>query len=100
MSNMFQVLSMMAIPAALFLVCRYLNLRGDRTPITPDPAIGTTVSPDAAGATGHGASTTVFLTQGPLTRRLVCNLHVALPAVASSGSRPAEHRTGRRPNRS
>jgi hypothetical protein len=29
-SNLVQVLSMLAIPAAVLLTCRYLNLRGDR----------------------------------------------------------------------
>jgi hypothetical protein len=100
MSNMFQVLFMMAIPAALFLTFRYLNLRGDRTPVTHDPAVGATVPSDSAGATGNGASTTVFSTHDPLTRRLVCSLDVPLPEVASSGAQPAEHHLGRRPGES
>jgi hypothetical protein len=40
MSNGFQLLTMMAVPAAFFLTCRYLNLRGERAPSAPDREIG------------------------------------------------------------
>jgi hypothetical protein len=40
MSDVFQLLTMMAVPAAFFVTCRYLNLRGDRAPSAPDIAIG------------------------------------------------------------
>ncbi len=38
MSNFFQVLEMMAVPAAFLLFCRYLNLRGDRMSLPPSSA--------------------------------------------------------------
>ena len=31
MSDLFQLLFMLAIPAAFFLICRFLNLRSGRT---------------------------------------------------------------------
>jgi hypothetical protein len=44
MSNMFQLLTMMAVPAAFFVTCRYLNLRGDRAQAAPHREIGAMAS--------------------------------------------------------
>lgn len=48
MSTFVQALEMMAIPATFFLLCRYLNLRGDGTPVPPSSA------PDPAATTDYG----------------------------------------------
>ena len=40
MSDIFQLLTVMAVPAAFFVTCRYLNLRGDRAPSSADPGVG------------------------------------------------------------
>jgi hypothetical protein len=65
MSNMFQFLAMMAIPVVFFLTCRYLNLRGDRIPVPPDPALDATAVADSAGRTGHGGPHSVSPTRRP-----------------------------------
>jgi hypothetical protein len=39
MSNMFQMLGMMAVPAAILLFFRYLNVRSLRQPIKPSPSM-------------------------------------------------------------
>jgi hypothetical protein len=46
MSNLFQVLSMMAIPAAVLLTCRYFNVRGDRRSIPPSHATNPATTSD------------------------------------------------------
>lgn len=53
-SNMFQVLLMMAVPAVILLTCRFLNLREERNSMTPGPA-GSGAASDPADRTGHGA---------------------------------------------
>jgi hypothetical protein len=39
MSNLFQVLFMMAVPAAFLLTCRYFNLRDYRAPSAPKTGV-------------------------------------------------------------
>jgi len=46
MSNLFQVLSMMAIPAAVLLTCRYFNVRGNRVPSPPSHATNPATASD------------------------------------------------------
>jgi hypothetical protein len=48
MSTLLQLLSMLAIPAALLLTCRFLNLRGDRDATVP-PGARKTDSPTHIG---------------------------------------------------
>ena len=51
MSDLMQLLSMLAIPAALFLICRFLNLRADKIAMTLDPP--TTPGTKSATALTH-----------------------------------------------
>jgi hypothetical protein len=58
MSNMFQILTLMAVLAAFFATCRYLNLRGDRTVVDARSGIrrDAVESADLAGRRPEGES--------------------------------------------
>lgn len=55
MSNFFQVLEMMAVPAAFFLFCRYLNVRNNRTPLVPDRSLDAQRHEPAVGSDYAGS---------------------------------------------
>lgn len=61
MSELFQLLVMMAVPAAFLLLCRHLNLRGEGAPGVVASAVTVDASPSLPGATQCG----------PLTRRVI-----------------------------
>lgn len=55
MSNLLQMLLMLAVPVAFFLTCRFVNQRADRIAGIPATTATATV-PDAMGAIGRGAA--------------------------------------------